>query len=114
MSSDSPVAILYDSAGNPIASNSIDGDYYLDVSVAQGISLSTDNSSTTNLSAGASFTGTSVNVLNVSTVRVSCSSDTVLSVKVQQSSDGSNWDIEDSWLVYPNVGAGRSVQVIAS
>jgi hypothetical protein len=113
MSSDSPVAIIYDNTGEPMHSVEVNGEKHLGCAVVQDVTYSTNNSSTSNLAAGASFTGTADAVFAMAGVQVFCFSDKVISVSLQQSIDGSNWDANDTWLVYPDRGDGRSVQVVA-
>jgi hypothetical protein len=114
MSSDSPVVILYNSSGEAISSIDVDSQKALAVSSTQNIKVSTGNSSTTNLAAGASFTGTSEEAFGVTAVQVMCKADKILSISIQQSTDNSNWDIADTFLLYPGQGNGRTTQVVGA
>jgi len=114
MSSDSPVAILYDSAGDPIASITAAGQKNLANSVLQNTRLSTANSRSTNLDPGASFTGTGESTVGISSVHVMCYSDRILQASVEQSIDNSNWDISDNFMVHPGTSRGRVFQVVGS
>ena len=55
--------------------------------------VSTVNSSTANLTSGSSFIGTSESTLGYTAASISIKSDAACSIWVQQSSDGTNWDI---------------------
>jgi hypothetical protein len=114
MSADSPVAILFDEAGNPIKSVANGGEYRVGTAILQEVRHSTGNSSVANLSGGGSFTGTGELSSGFNAVRVSLASDQVITISVQQSHDGSNWDIEDSWLVYPGISSGRAIKLFGS
>jgi hypothetical protein len=114
MSADSPVAILFDEAGNPIKSVASGSDHCLGAAVVQDIRHSAGNSSVTNLAGGASFTGTAEVVAGFCAVRVSLASDQVIQVVVQQTHDGANWDIEDAWMVYPGIASGRMIKLFGS
>jgi hypothetical protein len=110
MSNESPAAILYDNAGNPIEVVNFGGKYYVANSMLQNVVASTVNSSTTNLAAGASFTGGSDSTFGIAGFQVNVKSDQPLRVSVQQSNDGTNWDIQDVYEANAGVGYGRTVQ----
>jgi len=112
--SDSPVVILYDSVGNPIEVVSRLGDYYIGTAMIQDVHESTDNSSDVNLAAGASFTGTSATTLGVAGLQVNIIASQPIRISLQQSMDGINWDIQDSFDTYADRGDGRTVQATAA
>ena len=90
------------------------------VSIGQNVVSSSVNSSTTDLAkypdAGSTFTGLSESTLNVAGIQVSLKTSQNCDVYVEQSPDGSNWDISDHYL-YRYTGTesfGITVQAISS
>lgn len=69
--------------------------------------VSANNSSTANLAAAATFTGTSENVLGYSIIEVMFKADQAVTIQVQQSTDNSNWDVVDSYTVAASTGDAR-------
>lgn len=70
--------------------------------------VDTNNSSAAVLAGGASFTGTATDVSRYASVNVSVFADQVSAtdgLSIQQSSDGTNWDIRDTYTV-PAMSAG--------
>ena len=86
------------------------------IGVNQSVSASAVNSSTTNLATGNSwtFTGTAESTLNVAGIQVGLFADKNCLVKVQQSPDGTNWDISDQYTYVASASFGVTVQAIAS
>ena len=86
--------------------------------VTQGLSVSTNNSSTTNLAVGNSytFTGTADATLGFSAVRVNFFADKNCTVSIQQSTTlGSpNWDVVDNYTYFANTTFGINVSVITT
>lgn len=80
----------------------------------QNVATSVINSSTSNLAAGATFTGTSDSTLGVNAIQVNIKSDEPITIQVQQSDEGTNWDIVDIYSVAANTGDGRTFQATAS
>lgn len=73
------------------------------------------NSTTVNLAAGASFTGATVPDLTWTAVQFTIASDQNLIVYVEQSQDGTNWDISDPFEFYTSeTGVGNTVQLVSS
>lgn len=73
------------------------------------------NSTTTNLASGATFTGASTLDLNYTAVQFTVKSDQNLFVYVDQSPDGTNWDITDAFEFYTSEGGtGSTVQLVSS
>lgn len=107
---------LYDSAGNGITSfvDPVDGERHLSVATIQDINTSTANSSTTNLASSASFTGTSVATDSVNSIAVTIFSDQPCNVSIQQSINGTNWDVLSERATLAGVGQFRIVQVAAA
>lgn len=69
--------------------------------------VSTANSSTVTLAGGAAFTGTSENVQDYASIEVSVFADQVsaaLGLSVQQSSNGTNWDLLDQYTIPASTG----------
>jgi len=112
--SDSPVAVLYDSAGNPIEVVERLGDHYVGVASIQDVHESTGNSSDDNLAAGASFTGTADTTLGVAGLQVNIIASQPIRISIQQSMDGINWDIQDDFDTYADRGDGRTIQATAA
>ena len=77
-------------------------------------SVSTLNSSTANLASSAAFTGTADGLNGISTIKVTFNTSQNCTVQVQQSEDGTNWDINDSYTTTANIGDARVFQAVAS
>jgi hypothetical protein len=78
--------------------------------------ISTTNSTSTNLANGAAFTGTAVDVSRYAAINVSVfasHASATNGLSMQQSSDGTNWDITDTYTVPAATGKTYSVQVAA-
>ncbi len=80
----------------------------------QNVQGSVANSSTANLAAGGSFTGAAESTLGVAALQVNLASDQPCLISIQQSPDGTNWDVVDEWLVLAGVGDSRTFQATAS
>lgn len=72
------------------------------------------SSTTTNLAGGATFTGPAVPDLNYTAVQYSIKCDQNCTIYVEQSPDGTNWDISDSFSFNAPTGSGNTVQLVAS
>jgi hypothetical protein len=108
-------AWLSDGSGNAIGSDTAtNGNQYLRVSSVQSIITSTNNSTTTNLAAGASFTGTIETTPTEGLIDVLVSADQPCTVQVQQSPDGTNWDIKDTYYTFSNVADARTFDTAAT
>jgi hypothetical protein len=83
-------------------------------SLMQNVMTSIYNNSTANLAAGASFTGIAESTLGVAGIQVNCKSSQPILVQVQQSPDGTNWDISDDQVFMAGEGDGRTYQAVAS
>lgn len=78
--------------------------------------LSTVNSSTATLVNGAVFTGTSEEVKDYAVIQINVFADQVSAtdgLSIQQSSNGTNWDITDVYTIPASTGKTFSVQVAA-
>lgn len=78
------------------------------IAVTQASVVSTANSSTSVLGISGVFTGTSENVQDYSTIQVTVFTNqatAALGMSVQQSADGTNWDLRDAYTV-PLMAAG--------
>jgi hypothetical protein len=103
-----------DSANNLIGSDTGNpGIQYLRTSVVQSILPSTNNSSTANLASGASFTGTAEIALGQDDIEINFIADQKVTIQVQQSSNSTNWDIIDTYVVQANVGDARTFKSLA-
>lgn len=60
------------------------------------------------------FTGTSSSTLGVAGIQVSFYADQNCTIDVEQSSDGTNWDLSDSYHYYASGNFGVTVQAISS
>jgi hypothetical protein len=83
-------------------------------SMQQSVIASTVNFTTTNLTAGTSFTGVAETSLGVAGIQVTHKADQPCTLQIQQSLDGTNWDIADSYTVAANTGDGRTIQAVAN
>ena len=84
-------------------------------SAIQNVLVSQYNNSTTNLTAGATFTGTQAeSTLGVNGIQINFRADQQCTVYIEQAPDGTNWDISDSWVVPANIGLGITVQAVGS
>lgn len=78
--------------------------------------VSTANSTTATLGGGAVFTGTSEDVKDFATIVISIFADQASAadgLSIQQSSNGTNWDITDTYTVAASTGKTFSVQPAA-
>lgn len=83
--------------------------------INQNTQVDATNSTTANLAQGATFTGASVSDLNLTTVQFALYADQNCIVHIDQSIDGVNWDISDSYNYYSALGgSGQSAQLVAS
>lgn len=73
---------------------------------------SVNNSTTANLAASASFTGTADRIDGWEIIGIMAFCNQPLSIQVQQSPDGTNWDIVDTYTVTASVGDARQFEAI--
>lgn len=108
-----PIAPV-DTEGATFGLNNINNN--IGVSLVQNVTDSSTNSSTTNLDVSNeyTFTGTSVSTLGVAGIQVSLFADQKCEVLIQQSSDGTNWDITDTYHYQANDSFGITVQAVSS
>ena len=71
------------------------------------------DSTTTALGAGASYNGSSVETTGYKQIVGTVYADTDGTLKIQQSPDGTNWDVETSISVTGGSGKGFSVEIVA-
>lgn len=87
----------------------------LSVASRQDVIASTLNSSTDNISASSTWTGSSETTLGVAGIQINIKTDQNCTVYVDQSTDGTNWDITDEYeYLYSLGGASWTVQATAS
>lgn len=86
---------------------------YIGASIVQNVINSDDNSSTSNLNAGATFTGTGESTLGVGALQINFKADQPCTIQVQQSIDNTNWDIVDSYTTVAGNGDARTFQATA-
>lgn len=82
--------------------------------IQQNVSASIYNSSTTNIAAGASFTGGAETTLGIAGIQVSVKADQPILVEVQQGPDGTNWDVDDEQIFLAGQGDARTFQAVGS
>lgn len=75
--------------------------------------ISTNNSSTANLAAGATFTGTADDIKDADVVHVVFFATQNCTLVLDQSPDGTNWDITDSFSYSASNGFSTSVTAVA-
>jgi hypothetical protein len=72
--------------------------------VNQDIAIDASNSSTVNLTGGATYVGATASNITASMIQVFFDSDQNCTVYLDQSQDGTNWDISDSYKFYASIG----------
>jgi hypothetical protein len=85
--------------------------------VMQEVGASVVNSSTTPLAANGVFTGVAESTLGVAGIQVNVFSNVASAaggLSIQQSMDGTNWDIVDTFLILAGVGFSTTVQATTS
>ena len=106
-------ANLVDSSGNPIVSHiQADGDYHLGTTITQSVHSDPNNTSSTNLVAGGTFTGVATTTLGIVGLQWSLKTNENCTVYVEESDTGtSNWDISNhSDYIASKGGRGETVQ----
>ena len=85
-------------------------------SLTQNAVVSSTNSSSANLGAGATFTGVSASTLGVNSIQVSLYTTQNCTVYIDQSPDGTNWDLVDmfNYRTTHSRQFGVTVQAVAS
>jgi len=99
--------------------NDIDGEPYLGVTALQAVHADDNNSFTGSIAAGASWSGSATSTLGVVGLQFSLIADQNCIVHFDQSPDGDNWDITDSFNYYHDqfgtqTGNGWTVQALNS
>lgn len=85
------------------------------MSISQNVLVDASNSSTINLATGASFTGAAVANTDFSAIQYMLFADQNCVVDVEQSLDGTNWDIVDTFEFYAvDTGIGNPVQLVGT
>lgn len=89
----------------------------LDISLLRVVNVeSALNSSTATLTSGSTFTGLAEDVKDFATIQIAVIADQASGtngLSIQQSTDGSNWDITDTYTIPASTGKTFSVQVAA-
>lgn len=88
--------------------------YFKNVNIIQNVTVDDNNSSSVNLAAGGTFTGTYTSTLGIVGIQVSLKADQNCHVYVDQSPDYENWDITDSFNYYTIHPFGVTVQAVNS
>jgi hypothetical protein len=107
-------ATLRDSAGNEFESISNGTHYYIGAGIIQDVHVSTLNSSTAQINAGVTWSGSKESTLGCSGIQINSFMDKPHTVVVYQSMDGDNWDMSDTHQVPSNYGVSRTVQATGS
>jgi len=107
---------IEDDSGNIAALHlTTDGDYHLGTSIQQDVQADPNNSSIVDLDAAATFTGTATSTLGVVGLQWSLKTSQNCTVTIEQSPNGTNWDISDTWeYYYAKGGSGGTVQALNS
>jgi hypothetical protein len=101
-----------DANGNPFDSIvDIGGDHHMGVACVQDINPDSNNTSTVNLNSGATFTGTGTTIPGVGVINVMLASDQNCTVYVDQTGDGTHYDVSDTYYYVVGVAFGVPVQV---
>lgn len=83
--------------------------------LSQNVVIDTNNSSTSNLAGGASFTGTYTSTTGVAGIQVTLKTDQNCTVLIEQSPDHINWDVVDTFTYYYSINNfSRTVQAVNS
>ena len=108
--------VLQNTAGCAISTESIYDDIYLEVTATQDVHVATNNSASgIVLTSGSTWTGTSETTLGVGAIQINFFSDQNCTIYLDQSMDGTNWDIVDSFTyLYTLGGDARTFQATAS
>ncbi|RKX66612.1 MAG: hypothetical protein DRP42_02750 [Tenericutes bacterium] len=105
---------LVDASGNYIAAHATqEGDYHLGTMMQQDVYVDTNNSSTDNLVAANSytFTGVATSTLGIVGLQWSLKTDQNATVYIEESPDGTNWDISYPFdYIASKGGRGETVQ----
>ena len=105
---------VVDDSGNVIASfQDADGGYSLGQAIIQNILTSSGNSTTANLASGATFTGTSEETFGINGIQVYHFVDQDCTIYIDQSLDGTNWDVSDSFECLASTSCTRTFISVA-
>jgi hypothetical protein len=113
-------AVLQDSLGNPLdVVTGLSGDLYLGTSMIQDLHEIPENSSTANLAAGATFTGTVISTSGVAGIWVMLKATVAVgactcTVFIDQSGDGTNWDVTDQYTYVSTKSFGVTVMAVGA
>ena len=105
---------IKDENGNYIISHpDANGDYHLGTAFIQDILTSDGNSTTENLASGATFTGTTEEAFGINGIQFYLFTDQDTTYYVEQSLDGTNFDISDPFQCLANEACTRTVISVA-
>lgn len=94
----------------------VDDEYFLSTASIQSIFVDANNTNNLNLTSENSYTfaGAATSTIGVNSIRWTLNTDKNATVYVEQSIDGVNWDISDSFdYYYINGGDGGSIKTVA-
>jgi hypothetical protein len=89
-----------------------DGDVCLAVSTIQNITADANNTSSANIASAATYTGTATNALGIGAIQVMLLASQPCTVFIDQSGDGTNYDVTDSYTYIPGKPFGITVQCV--
>lgn len=102
---------LFDLSGNELFTTASQ----THVNVRQDVEISTGNSSTTNITASGSFIGSACSTLGVAGIQVMFHCDIHCEIYVEQSSNGTDWDISDLYKYYRHLdNFGITIQAVGA
>jgi len=106
---------LRDISGNTInIVDDTDGMKNVGVAILQNVQADANNGTTTNILYGETWSGTSTSTLGVVGLQYSLKTDQNCTVYVDQSPDGTNWDIIDEYNYVSGENFGVTTQAISS
>ena len=107
--------VLQDGDGNEIESHlDADGGYHLGVAMSQAVYADANNTSIVDLDPDETFTGASTSTLGVAGLQWNLHTDQNCTVCIEQSPDGTNWDVSDCWdYYYAKGGRGETFTPVA-
>lgn len=90
--------------------------YFKNVNISQNVEVDANNSHTSNVNAGVTWSGSATSTLGVSGIQVMLKTDQNCTVYVDQAGDSTpNWDIVDTYYYYASIGNfGITIQAVGA
>ena len=105
---------IQDDSGNPInAVPNADGNFHLRSSIIQSIITSAGNTTTDNLTTGATFTGTAEATFGINGIQIYHNADQNCTIYLDQGIDGTTYDVVDYWAVEADEAFTTTVTSVA-